>query len=608
MAEDSRERLIPSEILFRNGVFPSEWKVSVADDTRVPVVKDVSGASLKPYRGFETLICDEGAFRGPRQANGPPLRSLPALQIPNDHLITWLSSGQSYDVASVERKLVEGNERFDNGDHAAAFDAYGVAYQVYRLVPHPFRPLAHDLVLRRVLCLSYLGRLDEALNECEVALTIVPKAPTTLLLHGLLSYRSGLVLQANESFESCMRQDPDLMDCAQLIIAAMLQATGRAEDAIEVASRVVRRADSVFARIVRGDCYKFHPKGCFGGEAAEDYSTALMADPSISSLLGRGFAPASARGHLERLLLHFHPWLWRNFPRVLQHYQLYGFNYNNLRNIRTPNNFSYTVWVGLVLLCVARLKRLVRNRRQRQREAEEKAAYEAKQNTLEGRLQNLCEAARLSEDYFRKNNHGSKEAALVNGQVHKARAVRPRSAHDYRRIWNEQPQGFPRRQESGNAKSPSRGHCTKSSASKEKKRTTTDSQSNGGRENYFDDIVGEFDPGREVCDLLKSTDTSKVRYVADFCAPNTSIAVGMLAYPRQVRSLPETDIVPEFKPLWDRHRDVSHEDLSSNSKFPLEVTPKANLPLPPKKLPLGVRDFIKRDAHLRGLVKREGFV
>merc|ERR1719161_2836436 len=35
---------------------------------------------------------------------------------------------------------------------------------------------------------------------------------------------------------------------------------------------------------------------------------------------------------------------------------------------------------------------------------------------------------------------------------------------------------------------------------------------------FFDDIVGEFDPGREVCDLLKSTDTSKVRYVADFCA------------------------------------------------------------------------------------------
>jgi hypothetical protein len=447
------------------------------------------------------------------------------------------------------------------------------------------------------MCLSYAGQLEEALKECDVALTIVPNAPTTLLLHGLLSYRTGLVLQANESFRSCMRQDPDLKDIAELTIAAMMQATGRSEDAIEVASKVLRRSDSVFARIVRGDCYKFHPRGCFGREAAEDYSLALVADPSVSTLLGQGFAPAFARGHLERLLLRFHPWLWRDGPPVLQAYPL-----------MKAGNFQQTVFIGLVFLCVARMRRLVHNGRQRRREAEEKAAYEARHSDLELRMMQLCEAARLSEASFKKNSI-AKEAALVNGQVRSARTARPKSAHDYRRVWKERPQGFPLREglrNSKNLRNPTQGGASKENfAVLDSERGIIDAFLAQDKSR-----VSAIDPGREIHGLLDSRDST--RYVVDYCAPETSSAVGLLDYAREVRGLPDTIPARQFEPLWERHRDTAHQDLSTKSTFPLEarpleVDPWSNFPPPQKQLPRGVREFIKGDPHLRGMVKRDGF-
>merc|ERR1719272_1973906 len=108
---------------------------------------------------------------------------------------------------------------------------------------------------------------------------------------------------------------------------------------------------------------------------------------------------------------------------------------------------NYTVLAVFVFLAIAKFRRLARSGRQSRLEAEERAAEEARRSTVEERMRHLCEAARLSESCFEKRNP-VKEAAKVNGQVHKAPYVnRPKSAHDYRRVWKERPQGFPIRQE-----------------------------------------------------------------------------------------------------------------------------------------------------------------
>lgn len=246
------------------------------------------------------------------------------------------------------------------------------------------------------------------------------------------------------------------------------------------------------------------------------------------------------------------------------------------------------------------------NSRQRKKEAEERAALEARQGTLEGRLQQLCEAARLSESSFKRKQDkwkGGKEVAMVNGQVWKARAARPKSAHDYRRVWKERPQGFPLREASSDQ--PHRGSPGR--AYRNKSRIVIDQWHRCAPEKASDTGgTGGIDPGREVIGLFDRA--NHTHYVSDYCAPETSAALGLLDYARQVRGLPDRCIAPDFDPLWEHHRDVTHQDLSTSSKFPLEVAPKPTLPKSKRQLPRGVRDFIQGDSHLKGLVKREGFV
>ena len=100
------------------------------------------------------------------QIFAPPLapkraRWLPHLEIPNELLINYIAAGGSYDLDSVEQALTEGNKLFEVGDFARALDAFAIAYEIYRLmkVDIVWLPLGHDLVLRRVLCLSATGRL-----------------------------------------------------------------------------------------------------------------------------------------------------------------------------------------------------------------------------------------------------------------------------------------------------------------------------------------------------------------------------------------------------------------------------------------------------------------
>lgn len=108
-------------------------------------------------------------------AHGGARRFLPQLSC-NDYVIDFLTQGADYDIPSVERAVHEANLVFDAGEYLKSLEFYAVAYEIFRFLPEGDRyfPLAHDCILRRVICHSIVGDFERGLEECLVALAIIP--------------------------------------------------------------------------------------------------------------------------------------------------------------------------------------------------------------------------------------------------------------------------------------------------------------------------------------------------------------------------------------------------------------------------------------------------
>lgn len=348
----------------------------------------------------------------------PALRYATALQVPHSVLVGFLSAGYGFDDSSVAEAVRQANEHFAGREVTKALDVYGAAYELGRL-NYDYRPLLHDLLLRRVLCYSMLGRFQEGLHECKMALKIIPNAATGLLLQGLLHSKLHEVDEANEAFQWAVMQNRELRDIIDCLIALFMMGQGENDRAIQICGRVLERSGHPFARLVRGDAYKFHASGYFTDKAMADYAAVLDFDMGAQSLMGECFTQEQ-HARADELLLRFHPRLLAEGPRRYEKYPLYG--------QRQP-----FLVVALVLFAVGKLKAWVRSTKlvkdvqmQREELLRQRAA-------AEHRMLKLFEAQQKVATY---ESHPE-----VWGPAQPLPRVRK-----YRRYWMERPLDFPRRE------------------------------------------------------------------------------------------------------------------------------------------------------------------
>ena len=62
-----------------------------------------------------------------------------------------------------------------------------------------------DLLLRRILCHSLLGRSERATEELEKASWLIPHEATGRLIAGLVHSKAGAVAEANTAFQQAGR-------------------------------------------------------------------------------------------------------------------------------------------------------------------------------------------------------------------------------------------------------------------------------------------------------------------------------------------------------------------------------------------------------------------
>jgi tetratricopeptide (TPR) repeat protein len=335
------------------------------------------------------------------------IRTLPKLHsVPPDHVIDFIATGGNYDVVSLDEALLEGNKNFEVGELSEALNAYGICYEIFRLlsesVDDAIRPLpfGHELLLRRAICLSSLNRLDEALTECDLALLIVPHVPATLLLRGLLCSKLGRTGEANDAFKKCVIQDPDLRDFAELLVAMFFQAKRHNDRAVQIATQVLTRTTiSAFAYIVRGTALKYHAKGCYHVDAADDFAQAMAIDKSVQPLLGPNFG-FDDLPRFDEILLKFHPWLYQRSPLPIS---------VRPRCCWILRGRSWFGFLGLLFTFLGKLKRRVRLTHRTLHLQQREALFKAQTDAVTDRMRGLLSAGydaevwqRERELYFRR--------------------------------------------------------------------------------------------------------------------------------------------------------------------------------------------------------------
>uniref|UniRef100_A0A7S4UBP6 EF-hand domain-containing protein n=1 Tax=Alexandrium monilatum TaxID=311494 RepID=A0A7S4UBP6_9DINO len=350
----------------------------------------------------------------------PPLRYAPSLQIPQGVLTGYLGNGYNFDNHSVSKALEQANCHFAHRQLRQALDTYGAAYELGRL-NYDYRPLMHDLVLRRVLCHSMMGQFKEGIQECELALQIIPNSSTAYLLAGLLHSKLEDSDSANEAFQSSVTHNRELRDVIDSIIALFTLGQGDHDRAVEICNRVLERSRHPFALLVRGDAYKFHPSGYFLNRATKDYTELLENDIGAQAFVGEKFNKA-LHARADDMLLRFHPRLLADGPRPYNKYPLYG------------QSQPFLV-VALVICAVGKLRAWVRST---------KLVRDVEMMNEELLQQRACAEHRMWKLYEAQQKLAGTEAhAEVWGPANPELRVRR-----YRRFWMERPLNFPRRGDS----------------------------------------------------------------------------------------------------------------------------------------------------------------
>jgi len=269
------------------------------------------------------------------------------------------------------------------------------------------------LILRRVLSLSLLGRIEEALVECDLALQIVPYVPATLLYRGFLCSKLGMTAQANTAFKKCVVQDPDLRDITELVVAMFFQAKRHNDRAIQIATQVLARTPgSAFAMVVRGTALKYHAKGCYHVDATDDFAHAMTRDKAVQPLLGPNFG-FDDLARFDKMLLAFHPWLRDRSPLPLFERRL---------PFWVLRGRSWFGFVSLLFMFLGKLKRKVRLRQRTVQFQRQEALFRAQNDAVTDRMRGLLAAGydaekwqRERDVYFRRKGR-SKSAKASSGR------------------------------------------------------------------------------------------------------------------------------------------------------------------------------------------------
>lgn len=326
-------------------------------------------------------------------------RTLPKLHsVPNDHVIDFIATGGNYDQISLDKAILEGNICFDAGQLVEALNAYGICYEIFRLLSESVDnalPWGHELLLRRVICLSLLNRLDEALIECDLALHVVPHVPATLLMRGLLCSKLGMTAEANAAFKKCVIQDPDLRDFTELIVAMFFQAKRHNDRAIQIATQVLtRKPGSAFALIVRGTALKYHAKGCYHCDATDDFAHAMTLDKYVQPLLGPGFG-FDDLSRFDKILLHFHPWFLQRPPLPIGERRLPCW---------ALKGRSWFGFLSLLFMFLGKLKRKVRLTRRTIHFQQREALFKAQTDAVTDRMRGILTAGYDAEEWQRERD------------------------------------------------------------------------------------------------------------------------------------------------------------------------------------------------------------
>ncbi|CAE7199423.1 Comt [Symbiodinium natans] len=252
----------------------------------------------------------------------PPRCPLP-LEAIQQLLIHYLASGRGYDDASVAAAASEGNRFFQQKDFGRALDLYGIAYEVGRL-HYAYRPLLHDLLLRRILCHSLLGRFEQALQECHTAAWLIPHEATCQLLFGVIYSKLGRGEEANSSFQQAVATCWDLRDLVDCLIAFFTKQHGFMDRAIRICTQVLKRNPRYpLAMLVRGDTHKCNQASKTARHSATaDYTALLELDFSYQAILCRQAPKPANHTRADELLLSFHPFLQMQTPRPYASYAL----------------------------------------------------------------------------------------------------------------------------------------------------------------------------------------------------------------------------------------------------------------------------------------------
>jgi len=252
-----------------------------------------------------------------------PLRCPLPLEAIQQLLIQYLASGKGYDDASVAAATREGNHCFQQKDFSRALDMFGIAYEIGRL-HYAYRPLLHDILLRRILCQSLLGRFEQALQECHTAAWLIPNEATCNLLYGVIYSKLGRSEEANSSFQQAVATCCGLRDLVDCLIAFFTKQHGFLDRSIRICTQVLKRSPRYpLALLVRGDCYKCNQASKASRHSATaDYTALLELDFSYQAILCRQAPKPAQHTRADELLLSFHPFLQMQSPRPYASYAL----------------------------------------------------------------------------------------------------------------------------------------------------------------------------------------------------------------------------------------------------------------------------------------------
>lgn len=398
--------------------FPGSRSCGMEAGARSDVASDASGTVSVPVTSFQVLSRPLEEW--------PPLRCTPSLQAPQGPLVDFLTSGYGYDDQSVATAVRLGNDHFARRELGKAIDYFGAAYEIGRL-HFDYKPLMHDLILRRVICYSMQGDLHKALSETDLALRVVPHSAVVLMYRGLLHGKLGDANAANRNFQLAVAQCRELRDFIDCVIALFMHSQGHCDRAIQICQQVLKRQPRYpFALLVRGDAYKFHASGYFVRQAADDYTMLLEINRSLQPLIG-DLMTRKQHTRFDEMILTFHPRLQHEGPRPYEEYPMCA-EYRKRRPFLV---------VAFVLFATAKLKTCVRSSQL--------------VRNVEKRNEELLTARSIAERKVRQLVETQQRLAAVESSSY-AEVWGPADpdhvrSKKYRRYWMERPLGFPRRHE-----------------------------------------------------------------------------------------------------------------------------------------------------------------